>query len=119
MNHGADFQTLWSQLRKEVIALQTKGYYGDGNDSVTLLRRTSRLSKHLGMWSSGTRLADSARFVPGGLVDDDLPEYMVMVFFIHDLDTLYHLVASVEVRKGALGLRDVGDVDSQSLGHPC
>lgn len=58
MNHGADFQALWSQLRKEVIALQTKGYYGDG------------------MWSSGTRLADSARTVPGGLVDDDLPEYM-------------------------------------------
>lgn len=28
------------------------------------------------MWSSGTRLADSARIVPGGLVDDDLPEYM-------------------------------------------
>jgi len=58
MNHGADFQALWSQLRKEVIAFQAKGYYGDG------------------MWSSGTRLTDSARIVPGGLVDDDLPEYM-------------------------------------------
>ena len=40
------------------------------------------------MWSSGTRLADSARIVPGRLVDDDLPEYMVMAFFIHDFDTI-------------------------------
>jgi hypothetical protein len=37
MNHGSDFQALWSQLRREVIALQAKGYYGDGNDEVTLL----------------------------------------------------------------------------------
>ncbi|KAI9512026.1 WLM-domain-containing protein [Russula earlei] len=58
MNHGPDFQALWSQLRKEVMALQAKGYYGDG------------------MWSSGTRLADSAKIVPGGLMEDDLPEYM-------------------------------------------
>jgi hypothetical protein len=49
---------------------------------------TQATKQHLGMWSSGTRLADSARIVPAGLVDDDLPEYMVMVFFIHDLDTL-------------------------------
>jgi hypothetical protein len=34
MNHGSDFQSLWSQLRKEVVALQAKGYYGDGNDEV-------------------------------------------------------------------------------------
>ncbi|KAI0001516.1 WLM domain-containing protein [Russula compacta] len=58
MNHGPDFQALWSQLRKEVIALQAKGYYGDG------------------MWSSGTRLADSSKIVSGGRIEDDLPEYM-------------------------------------------
>src|SRR5712672_43819 len=34
------------------------------------------------MWSSGTRLADCARIVPGGLVDDDLPEYMVIAILI-------------------------------------
>ena len=44
MNHGADFQALWTQLRKEVIALQAKGYYGDGEDEVTPLRRPRRLS---------------------------------------------------------------------------
>ena len=44
MNHGADFQALWSQLRKEVIALQAKGYYGDGNDKAILLRRLRRLT---------------------------------------------------------------------------
>jgi hypothetical protein len=39
MNHGSDFQSLWSQLRKEVVALQAKGYYGDGNDEVIPLLR--------------------------------------------------------------------------------
>ncbi|KAH9959631.1 WLM-domain-containing protein [Russula dissimulans] len=58
MNHGPDFQALWSQLRNEVVALQAKGYYGDG------------------MWSSGTRLADSAKIVHNTLTEDDLPEYM-------------------------------------------
>jgi len=58
MNHGPDFQALWSQLRNEVVTLQAKGYYGDG------------------MWSSGTRLADSAKIVHNTLTEDDLPEYM-------------------------------------------
>ncbi|KAI0303834.1 WLM domain-containing protein [Multifurca ochricompacta] len=58
MNHGPDFQALWSQLRKEVIALQARGYYGDG------------------MWSSGTRLADSANMAGNGPAEDDYPEYM-------------------------------------------
>lgn len=31
MNHGPAFQALWSQLRREVGELQSKGYYGDGN----------------------------------------------------------------------------------------
>lgn len=30
MNHGPAFQALWSKLRNEVQALQSKGYYGDG-----------------------------------------------------------------------------------------
>ncbi|KAI0264513.1 WLM domain-containing protein [Gloeopeniophorella convolvens] len=58
MNHGSDFQALWSQLRREVVALQAKGYYGDG------------------MWSSGTRLADSATVSGNMPTEDDLPEYM-------------------------------------------
>ena len=78
MNHGPDFQDLWSQLRNEVIALQAKGYYGDGNNQVAHLIAQLTEQHHLGMWSSGTRLADSAKIIRGGLVDDDLPEYMVM-----------------------------------------
>ncbi|KAH9178287.1 WLM domain-containing protein [Lactarius sanguifluus] len=58
MNHGPGFQALWNQLRKEVVALQARGYYGDG------------------MWSSGTRLADSAVIAGQETLDDDLPEYM-------------------------------------------
>ncbi|OBZ72449.1 DNA-dependent metalloprotease WSS1 [Grifola frondosa] len=58
MNHGPAFQTLWAKLRSDVRALQSKGYYGDG------------------YWSSGTRLADSARVGSQSLDADDLPEYM-------------------------------------------
>ncbi|KAI9440061.1 WLM domain-containing protein [Lactarius indigo] len=58
MNHGPGFQALWNQLRKEVVALQARGYYGDG------------------MWSSGTRLADSAVIAGQETLEDDLPEYM-------------------------------------------
>ncbi|KAJ7593048.1 WLM domain-containing protein [Mycena floridula] len=58
MNHGPAFQKLWSDLRAEVRALQDKGYYGDG------------------LFSAGTRLADSAT-VPGeGIENGELPEYM-------------------------------------------
>ncbi|KAH9058358.1 WLM-domain-containing protein [Lactarius vividus] len=58
MNHGPGFQALWNQLRKEVVALQAQGYYGDG------------------MWSSGTRLADSSVIAGQETLDNDLPEYM-------------------------------------------
>ncbi|THH30030.1 hypothetical protein EUX98_g4159 [Antrodiella citrinella] len=58
MNHGPEFQALWSQLRKEVKELQSKGYYGDG------------------YWSSGTRLADSAVILGPNGQSGDLPEYM-------------------------------------------
>ncbi|KAH9838256.1 WLM domain-containing protein [Rhodofomes roseus] len=58
MNHGPAFQALWAKLRAEVRALQSKGYYGDG------------------YWSSGTRLADSARVGGGTLDPGDLPENM-------------------------------------------
>lgn len=30
MNHGSQFQKLWSTLRSEVSTLQQRGYYGDG-----------------------------------------------------------------------------------------
>ena len=30
MNHGSQFQQLWSDLCSEVLALQRRGYYGDG-----------------------------------------------------------------------------------------
>ncbi|KAG6842288.1 hypothetical protein C0991_010576 [Blastosporella zonata] len=58
MNHGPAFQALWRGLRAEVRALQDKGYYGDG------------------YWSSGTRLADSAKVSGQGIEPGDLPEYM-------------------------------------------
>ncbi|KAF5327560.1 hypothetical protein D9619_004824 [Psilocybe cf. subviscida] len=58
MNHGPDFQKLWSLLKAEVRQLQDKGYYGDG------------------YWSSGTRLRDSARVGGEGIEDGDFPEYM-------------------------------------------
>ncbi|TFK92648.1 WLM-domain-containing protein [Polyporus arcularius HHB13444] len=58
MNHGPAFQALWTKLRNDVRDLQSKGYYGDG------------------YWSSGTRLADSARMSGQGLEAGDLPEYM-------------------------------------------
>ena len=77
MNHGPDFQALWNQLRDEVIALQAKGYYGDGNDQAYFSTETSA-EQHLGMWSSGTRLADSAKIISNGPMESDLPEYMVM-----------------------------------------
>ncbi|KIY72376.1 WLM-domain-containing protein [Cylindrobasidium torrendii FP15055 ss-10] len=59
MNHGPDFQALWSQLRVEVRQLQNKGYYGDG------------------YWSSGTRLSDSNTMPGDGeMQPGDLPEYI-------------------------------------------
>ncbi|OCH95379.1 WLM-domain-containing protein [Obba rivulosa] len=58
MNHGPAFQALWAKLRQEVRELQNKGYYGDG------------------YWSSGTRLADSARVGTYGISAEGLPEYM-------------------------------------------
>ncbi|KIM68575.1 hypothetical protein SCLCIDRAFT_882192 [Scleroderma citrinum Foug A] len=58
MNHGTAFQVLWRQLRQEVLALQNRGYHGDG------------------YWSSGRRLADSARVAGQGIEVGDLPEYM-------------------------------------------
>ncbi|KAL0955019.1 hypothetical protein HGRIS_003939 [Hohenbuehelia grisea] len=58
MNHGPDFQKLWSQLRSEVRALQAKGYYGDG------------------YWSSGTRLKDNARVSGDGIDGGNLAQYM-------------------------------------------
>ncbi|KAF9820906.1 hypothetical protein IEO21_01133 [Rhodonia placenta] len=58
MNHGPAFQALWTGLRNEVRELQSKGYYGDG------------------YWSSGSRLADSARVGGQSLDTNELPEYM-------------------------------------------
>ncbi|KIK93501.1 hypothetical protein PAXRUDRAFT_144947 [Paxillus rubicundulus Ve08.2h10] len=58
MNHGPAFQALWLQLRQDVRALQSRGYYGDG------------------YWSSGTRLVDSVEIAGRGIDMGDLPEYM-------------------------------------------
>ncbi|TEB33376.1 WLM-domain-containing protein [Coprinellus micaceus] len=58
MNHGPAFQALWKQLRLEVRHLQERGYYGDG------------------YWSSGQRLADSARIPGDGIEAGDFPEFM-------------------------------------------
>jgi len=60
MNHSPPFQRLWAQLRTEVYALQSKGYFGDG------------------YYSSGTRLRDSAPVRGQGIggVGEILPEYV-------------------------------------------
>ncbi|KAI0649084.1 WLM domain-containing protein [Trametes meyenii] len=58
MNHGPAFQAYWNKLGSDVRRLQSQGYYGDG------------------YWSSGTRLADSARVGGGGADAFGLPEYM-------------------------------------------
>ncbi|KAI0671770.1 WLM domain-containing protein [Trametes maxima] len=58
MNHGPAFQAYWAKLRNDVRRLQSQGYYGDG------------------YWSSGTRLADSARVSSIGEDAFGLPEYM-------------------------------------------
>jgi len=79
MNHGPGFQALWNQLRKEVVALQARGYYGDGKVSL-LQSLADRAYIFLGMWSSGTRLADSAVIAGHEALDGVLPEYIVMIF---------------------------------------
>ncbi|KAF8450476.1 WLM domain-containing protein [Boletus edulis BED1] len=58
MDHGSAFQALWRQLQQEVRALQNREYYGDG------------------YWSSGIRLADSAKMAGQGIAVGELPEYM-------------------------------------------
>ncbi|KAF9648831.1 WLM-domain-containing protein [Thelephora ganbajun] len=59
MNHGSKFQRLWSKLRSEVLALQQRGYYGDG------------------YWSSGQRLSDSTPSQGYSTLDDrSVPEYL-------------------------------------------
>jgi len=98
MNHGPDFQALWNQLRNEVIAFQAKSYYGDGNDQANFLKEPSA-EQHLGMWSSGTRLADSAKIISNGPMESD------------------HFVASVEAHRGAHALQHADDVN-EPLGHP-
>ena len=80
MNHGPAFQALWTKLRNEVRDLQSKGYYGDGNNCPSrLYRQPDNLVCYGGYWSSGTRLADSARMTGEGLEAGDLPEYMVRI----------------------------------------
>lgn len=56
--------------------LRAKGYYGDGNSNPLTL--FLRLISAVGMYSSGSRLSDSAQIAGRGLGADDfdLPEYM-------------------------------------------
>jgi len=117
MNHGPDFQALWNQLRNEVIALQAKGYYGDGNDQANFSTEMSS-EQHLGMWSSGTRLADSANIISNGPMESDLPEYMVMKPPCPRLWHAHHFVTSVEAHRGAHALRHADDVNNEPLGRP-
>jgi hypothetical protein len=82
MNHGPDFQALWARLRSEVRELQVRGYYGDG------------------YWSSGQRLADSARISgDGAITTDELPEYLVNRFKDHQITIEANQIVSAEVRK--------------------
>jgi len=59
MNHSPAFHKLRLQLSAEVASLQRKGYFGDG------------------MWSAGTRLADSRRVAGDTWASQELPEYTV------------------------------------------
>ena len=76
MNHGPAFQALWTKLRHDVRDLQNRGYYGDGALSATAASLIGS-SGGTGYWSSGKRLADSARIGSEGLDAAELPEYMV------------------------------------------
>ncbi|KAG8954412.1 hypothetical protein FRC04_011739 [Tulasnella sp. 424] len=60
MHHLQPFQKLWAELRSKVIALQKKGYFGDG------------------FWSSGQRLQDASRAQGDGVggLAEILPEYI-------------------------------------------
>src|SRR6266404_7448074 len=120
MNHGPEFQALWSQLRTEVVALQARGYYGDGNDEETPPFRNwqSESFVFLGMWSSGTRLADSAVIAGHEAVDDDLPEYMVMVSSRLRAFACSPSHQSVVERRAALVLLPEDDASGQSLAPP-
>ncbi|KIO34704.1 hypothetical protein M407DRAFT_16663 [Tulasnella calospora MUT 4182] len=60
MHHLQPFQKLWAELRSKVIALQKKGYFGDG------------------FWSLGQRLQDASRTQGDGVggLAEILPEYI-------------------------------------------
>ncbi|KAF9790468.1 WLM-domain-containing protein [Thelephora terrestris] len=59
MNHGSQFQRLWSKLRSEVLVLQQRGYYGDG------------------YWSSGQRLSAPTLSQGCSALDEGFaPEYL-------------------------------------------
>ncbi|KAG9004594.1 hypothetical protein FRB94_002270 [Tulasnella sp. JGI-2019a] len=60
MDHSPPFRRLWAQLRTEVYALQSRGYFGDG------------------YYSSGTRLRDAATIRGQGVggLGEVLPEYV-------------------------------------------
>jgi len=76
MNHGPDFQRLWTQLRQEVRHLQDQGYYGDGKCNCFKTPYPLILMLCIGYWSSGTRLSDNATIEGTGDVTGDLPEFM-------------------------------------------
>ena len=103
MNHGADFQALWKQLRNEVRALQNKGYYGDGEAHVLhsfltplwpLISSIIMLTMNTGYWSAGTRLADSSRVGGQGIELGECPEYMVGPLFIAGANLLTNGIIS-------------------------
>ncbi|KAH8081874.1 WLM domain-containing protein [Filobasidium floriforme] len=56
MNHGPDFQALWSRLQGEVYHLQRDGYFGDG------------------FYSEGRRLGDSVPISSAERADGQVPE---------------------------------------------
>ncbi|KAF8311702.1 WLM-domain-containing protein [Clavulina sp. PMI_390] len=58
MHHLPSFHKLRIQLQNEVLALQQKGYFGDG------------------MYSAGHRLADSMIVPPEGVTQEALPDYV-------------------------------------------
>ncbi|KAG6337345.1 hypothetical protein ID866_1718, partial [Astraeus odoratus] len=95
MNHGPAFQALWQQLRQQVRTLQGQGYHGDG------------------YWSSGRRLADSAKVAGQGIEMGDLPEYMV-IYVMNPSDTAKNRKAGSRVTSTS-AFRSVGKALNEGL----
>ncbi|KAG8892400.1 hypothetical protein FRC01_014187, partial [Tulasnella sp. 417] len=79
MHHLQPFQKLWAELRSKVIALQKKGYFGDGALPTSSAQDDPKANAlDSGFWSSGQRLQDASRAQGDGVggLAEVLPEYI-------------------------------------------